>query len=586
VPQFVLIDHSLSGPGSHHYEYATHILNAADAQGFATVLASNRRFQGSAGLPERCRILPLFQHSTYGGNSLATEAMNSAGNRQESRINAGFKSCLRAVRQWRRRYRHDRRLAAFAAGIRQLFEQLELRPGDHVFVPTLSDFDLLGLGLVIPGVPRAQEVDWHLQCHFSFLEGRETDYRWQSDRLEAMRERFRVALAPLAGLRLHFYSTTQQMAAQYNRLGQVRFDWLPYPVNEQFRPLAKPANDSLQHPLRIVCAGGIRDEKGSHAITDLVQQLWTEYLEPGRIQIVVQGSSDDLQPLLRRDFVPATNAEIESGDWPVAPIVQAAFPLSMDGYQRFIRGADVGLFLYDSYRYYGRCSGVLVEMLCAGVPIVVPGGCWLHDEIAAPIQVHATAVARGQACGQHVLPLDHAAASRSAEPAVTVQVPKGAAAAVLEIDSPDWRSPRRYFGVEATQLDADGRAQLLPTQIVAAMDAGVPTLCCLPLSSSGGTLQLRVWNAFEALSLRLHVLRLTFVAAEAGTSVARGAVGAVYMGVDVADAVRDVARNYAQYAESAEQFSGVYRRLHQAQHAVGQMIERSCSRRRDERRAG
>ncbi len=37
--------------------------------------------------------------------------------------------------------------------------------------------------------------------------------------------------------------------------------------------------------------------------------------------------------------------------------------------------------LYDPTRYYARCSGVLLEMLCAGVPVLVPAGGWLADQI-------------------------------------------------------------------------------------------------------------------------------------------------------------------------------------------------------------
>ena len=38
--------------------------------------------------------------------------------------------------------------------------------------------------------------------------------------------------------------------------------------------------------------------------------------------------------------------------------------------------------VYDSERYYARCSGVLLEMLCAGVPVIVPAGSWLAAQIA------------------------------------------------------------------------------------------------------------------------------------------------------------------------------------------------------------
>ena len=39
--------------------------------------------------------------------------------------------------------------------------------------------------------------------------------------------------------------------------------------------------------------------------------------------------------------------------------------------------AQIGLLLYDRHAYRSRCSGVLVEFLCAGVPVIVPSGTWL-----------------------------------------------------------------------------------------------------------------------------------------------------------------------------------------------------------------
>jgi hypothetical protein len=51
--------------------------------------------------------------------------------------------------------------------------------------------------------------------------------------------------------------------------------------------------------------------------------------------------------------------------------------------------------LYDADQYYARCSGVMVEMLKAGVPVIVPAACWMAEQIAEPIFRH-----RDQGCIQ------------------------------------------------------------------------------------------------------------------------------------------------------------------------------------------
>ena len=62
-------------------------------------------------------------------------------------------------------------------------------------------------------------------------------------------------------------------------------------------------------------------------------------------------------------------------------------PLSPEDYIDYIRQAGVGLFLYDSRRYFARCSGVLVEMLASGVPVIVPAGA--ERQLVLPIGLPA-----------------------------------------------------------------------------------------------------------------------------------------------------------------------------------------------------
>lgn len=44
MPKFIVIDHSICGIGGHYYEYARHVLGAAEEAGFDPVLATNRKF--------------------------------------------------------------------------------------------------------------------------------------------------------------------------------------------------------------------------------------------------------------------------------------------------------------------------------------------------------------------------------------------------------------------------------------------------------------------------------------------------------------------------------------------------------------
>jgi glycosyltransferase involved in cell wall biosynthesis len=55
--------------------------------------------------------------------------------------------------------------------------------------------------------------------------------------------------------------------------------------------------------------------------------------------------------------------------------------LDTETYHRWLSMADVGLFLYEPARYVARCSGVLLEMLARGIPVIVPDDCWLAHQV-------------------------------------------------------------------------------------------------------------------------------------------------------------------------------------------------------------
>jgi hypothetical protein len=110
--------------------------------------------------------------------------------------------------------------------------------------------------------------------------------------------------------------------------------------------------------------------------------LWNDYLSKGRAQLVMQTRRRDLRRAL-------DSAVSDLGAHSATPpIVYAPFPLDLERYAELVRSSDIGLLLYDSTRYYARCSGVLLEMLSAGVPVIVPGGCWLSEQIHDENQRH------------------------------------------------------------------------------------------------------------------------------------------------------------------------------------------------------
>jgi hypothetical protein len=365
MQKFVLVDHSLKDLGGHYYTYASCVLAAAERAGFQPVLATHRDFHEFNALPRTWTAHAVFRHKSQSHRMLDA----ADGGRS---ILLGWWDQLRS----RRRAREGAQIATgFAADCKALFARVSLQPGDHVFLATASELDLDGLARFLQTAPADyHRVGWHLQFHLGVFEGREPDYAAQSGRRHAMRTVFAQALQRVPEHRIRMYCTTEQLTAQFQLLDVARFETLTYPVHPLFH--RKESMRAVTPPARIACLGHSRREKGYRELPMIIRDLWQDYLSQGRAQLVMQTR--------RRDLRRALDAAVRKlpGGTSGSPVTYAPFPLDLEKYARLVRDTDVGLMLYDATRYYARCSGVLLEMLCAGVPVIVPAGSWLSEQIA------------------------------------------------------------------------------------------------------------------------------------------------------------------------------------------------------------
>jgi hypothetical protein len=105
-------------------------------------------------------------------------------------------------------------------------------------------------------------------------------------------------------------------------------------------------------------------------------------LEPGRVQFQFQAAPGEIRRWLPARIRPPARIGTAASPEEAAPFLAAPHPLSTEQYEALIRSSDIGLFIYDARRYFSRVSGILCEMLSAGVPVIVPAGCWLAEQVA------------------------------------------------------------------------------------------------------------------------------------------------------------------------------------------------------------
>jgi glycosyltransferase involved in cell wall biosynthesis len=135
-------------------------------------------------------------------------------------------------------------------------------------------------------------------------------------------------------------------------------------------------------PLRVLCAGGLREEKGLHELAHLMEKMSELGFAAGQLQFWVQAKRASRVPVAAEDRYVLTCLDQQPPA--SARVVCVPHPLQPNDYVQLLNSAHVGLFLYDPERYYTRCSGILLELLTAGVPVIVPSGCWLGEQLQHP----------------------------------------------------------------------------------------------------------------------------------------------------------------------------------------------------------
>ncbi len=556
MAKFILIDQSLQGVGGHHFEYALHVLRAAERAGFEVWLAANRRLHDTDKLPDHWKIRPVYHYSTYTKHRLSGDVERPPEDKRPW--------LSRLVGDWWNDRRRMQRAAAFARDTALLFHDVAVEPGDQVFIPTLSELELLGLAQFLADEPRTQRVDWHLQFHFPILSGCEPDYADQDDRLKQLRAFYNQATLLAADHRLYFYTTTEQLTAQHNRLGTGGFHTLPYPVNPILQTgRMRPADPS--RPLKIAYLGDARHEKGYQHLPALVDRLWRDYIETNRAEFVIQSNI--------QFSLPARGDDLEVVESIAALRRRAAHQLNIldkpAGSETFCRQvieSDVGILLYDRRPYFSRCSGLLVEMLAAGVPVLTSAGCWMADQLAEATRDYHTSLRHNR----QVLGKTRAAMGKR------FAIPAGAADLLLFFLWPnDPQSAGVYARVETSVYDGSGKSLDGWTMIIGPGGKGRWSTALVRLPIGATAIELLWQNAYGRQPIDFRDAELCFIAANprAARATPRGAVGLVAADPSqAAELIGDMIDNYPHYRQTAVQFARSWTAWHNADRVVAELL--------------
>ena len=381
--------------------------------------------------------------------------------------------------------------------------------------------------------------------------------------------------------RVHLYATTDSLAGQLQHCLGEQFQTLPYPVNTALAELRGRRRRAPSFAGDLRRRGTRGQGRGTLAARRrrVAGRLFchrspaTRFADQGGRRFARAAAQ------LTADLAARTDGRAAQ-----SPVVHAAWPLSPPDYLKFLGGSDIGLLMYDALVYHVRCSGVLVEMLSAGVPVVAPAGCWLADQIAEPIFAHQEQLRERLPVLANLTTaqLDwKIAVENPTEPGIIVGVDTPCATfpgavcqtavpehagyllLLLERDKPN---PWNYYtSISVEQRDSEGRTCERRRDIVGYRDAGGPMTVLVPLAGQSRQIEIRLQTALGHEPLLLRRIDCCFLATSNLSQPARGAVGQVASDAgQVADCLRDIVDHYDHYDKTARAFAAGWAPVHTA----------------------
>ena len=556
MTKFILVDHSLHSVGGHHFEYALQVLRAAERAGFDIWLGANRRLRESEKLPVHWKVRPVYQYTTYSRHRHTTEIAS------DDSAQAGW--LARLIGGWWSDRRRSHRAVAFARDTAALFGEIALEPGDQVFIPTLSELDLLGLAQYLAHDPRTRRVDWHLQFHFPILTGCQPDYCSQEETITRLRRLYNQALLLAADHRLYFYATTDQLSIQHTRLGIANFHTLPYPAN----PVLQEPRGRSPEPtsLQIAYLGDARHEKGYQRLPAMIDRVWRQYVETDRVRFVVQSNFQFALPA-RGDDLEVVESAAALRRLPQHKLTILNEPAGSEEFCRRTLATDIGLLLYDREPYFSRCSGLFVEMLAAGIPVLVSAGCWMADQLNDVTRDYHTSLRHNR----HVLDKSRIQMGKR------LSIPSGASDLLLFLLWPNdpAASAGAYARIEASLFTAEGEPLGNWPTVVGPAASGRWSTALVRLPPRAAAVSIGSENAYGRQSIEFRDAEACFVAPNSRSDrpTPRGAVGLVASEPEqAAELLIDMIENYSHYRQTAGQFARSWSALNNPDRVVAELL--------------
>jgi glycosyltransferase involved in cell wall biosynthesis len=338
-PRLFLFDPNLISMKGHYLGYALRIARAAADFGVETILVANAAAKLDTGVFE---IMPALRLDYW-------QEMCPSGDPHD----------------------HLARTAGiFAQTVEEIVRERSIENGDVLFFPYANLAETMGLGRF--------SLKWSGGSFRSVLLFRREMQEQGIDSGLGVRLGtgiMRQALAELYASQLsgqvRLLTDSDGLTEEYAESTRRRYQTAPIPVDPEIS--ASKIKINGMPPTNIVYLGDARTEKGYQHLPAVAEELRMELIS-GSVRMILQSNFN----------LPGGEPGIHDAYCILAKypnVVLLNDPMEDESYLKWMRSADLILLPYQADRYIFRTSGILAEAIHAGVPVIVPRGTWLSEQI-------------------------------------------------------------------------------------------------------------------------------------------------------------------------------------------------------------
>lgn len=240
--------------------------------------------------------------------------------------------------------------------------------GDVVYVANATVREIYGLALWLETVPENRrpqvvfnflvpDLRWHLTADRENFTGDISLYRFAANALEEAAGRTRI----------HICAGTGRLRKILEMALQLPCTLSPVPISYEDET---PNEDSTASwtPAHIAVMGQMRIEKGKSLVPEVFDVFRRNC--PGH-KIFIQTENQDQAKGLALRFGGAKDLSLGIAVGQIPP----------ETYAQRLRSVEILLLPYSRTRYAMRSSGLFSEAMAYGVPVVVPNGTWMSDQL-------------------------------------------------------------------------------------------------------------------------------------------------------------------------------------------------------------